>query len=128
MICKLCKKETTKLCDSHIIPEFFYKPIYDEPHRYSVLSTDIDEKNRYKQKGFKEYMLCEKCETKISKCEKYVQLDFYNTIKQNVNADYKVVILTNLKYTFMLLGLPVVHEKAILHEDFDRLMSYEGYS
>ena len=37
--CKLCLKENVKLCESHIIPEFFYIPLYDETHRYRILST-----------------------------------------------------------------------------------------
>lgn len=36
--CKLCLKEK-ELMFSHIIPEFFYEPMYDEKHRFMQIST-----------------------------------------------------------------------------------------
>ena len=44
MKCKLCLKEN-KLSRSHIIPEFFYKPLYDEKHRINVLSLSHQQQN-----------------------------------------------------------------------------------
>jgi hypothetical protein len=66
--CKLCKKEA-KLRYSHILPEFFYSNMYDEKHR--ALKVASDEKERYFQKGIREYLLCQECETKLSRYEGY---------------------------------------------------------
>ena len=58
--CRLCLEEAT-LCNSHILSEFFYKPMYDEKHR-ALKFTREPYNRKYIQKGFREYLLCEKCE------------------------------------------------------------------
>jgi hypothetical protein len=70
MTCKLCLAEK-ELWDSHIIPEFQYKPLYDEKHRFFVISTDPEKDDFYEQKGFREKLLCQQCETKFSRWETY---------------------------------------------------------
>jgi len=72
MICKLCLLNK-KIINSHIIPEFFYKSLYDKVlHRFNVLSTDPRITRKYDQKGLREKLLCEDCEEKLSKNERYV--------------------------------------------------------
>jgi hypothetical protein len=66
-VCKLCKEET-ELRYSHILPEFFYSGIYDELHR-TLEITHNDE--RTIQKGIREFLLCQNCETKLSRYETY---------------------------------------------------------
>ena len=67
-LCRLCQKES-ELRYSHILPEFFYLPLYDELHR--TMSVPSDEKQKLVQKGVREYLLCQGCETKLSKYEGY---------------------------------------------------------
>jgi len=59
--CALCLKDV-KLCKSHIIPESFYKPLYDEKHRMWKLSTDPAAHVGHAPKGVYEELLCEQCE------------------------------------------------------------------
>jgi hypothetical protein len=66
--CKLCHTET-KLRNSHILPEFFYLPLYDDLHR--AVSVPSDGKEKLVQKGVREYLLCQECETKFSRYEGY---------------------------------------------------------
>lgn len=66
-ICQLCLKES-ELSNSHILPEFFYSGIYDDLHRTIALSRDSE---RIIQKGLREYLLCQECETKLSRYEGY---------------------------------------------------------
>ena len=66
-VCRLCNK-TSELRQSHILPEFLYKKTYDEIHRALLITR---EKENYVQKGIREYLLCQQCETKLSKYEKY---------------------------------------------------------
>lgn len=73
MICRLCQGHRP-LKDSHIIPEFFYSSMYDEKHRFPVLSTGQAQKNRLSQKGVREKLLCDDCEQKFSKWERYASL------------------------------------------------------
>jgi hypothetical protein len=37
--CKLCLKEK-ELCHSHIIPEFFYKPLYTDKHKFLAIPSN----------------------------------------------------------------------------------------
>lgn len=53
MNCAICK-DNSDLKNSHIIPEFFYKPLYDEKHRINVIPLSQEQKRKYKQKGHRE--------------------------------------------------------------------------
>ncbi len=75
-ICKLCRTEQP-LCKSHIIPEFFYKPLYDNNHRFQRLSTEEGQYRAYEQKGIREYLLCSSCEGKFSIFERYASLVYF---------------------------------------------------
>jgi len=72
--CRLCSKEA-KLCNSHVIPEFFYEKmqLYDNKHRFNILSTELCKKPSFEQKGIHEKLLCEKCERKFSLWEGYAR-------------------------------------------------------
>jgi hypothetical protein len=70
MNCKLCQQHV-RLVDSHIIPEFLYKTLYDSKHRFHEISVDPGERSRLKQKGLRELLLCESCEQKLSVWERY---------------------------------------------------------
>ena len=64
--CRLCGK-AKELCDSHVISEYFYKPLYDESHEYLVLSTDPKQKRIFEKKGIRERLLCVQCEAHINR-------------------------------------------------------------
>jgi len=69
MDCYLCKNETS-IRNSHIIPEWMYKKVYDEKHRFTNRANDD---RTFFQKGFRKYLLCQKCESAFSKWEKVLQ-------------------------------------------------------
>lgn len=54
------------MCESHIIPEFCYKPIYDEKHRMIAVEPSDPSDKGYKQKGIRSELLCEDCEGLIN--------------------------------------------------------------
>lgn len=68
--CQLCSKKE-KLCYSHIIPEFFYKPLYTDKHKFLAIPSNKERNIPKLQKGFREYLLCRKCEDQINKYETY---------------------------------------------------------
>jgi len=72
MICKLCHSEA-ELQNSHVISEFQYKPLYDDKHRFHVISVNPEQKEHFEQKGFRENLLCLQCETKLSRWESYAK-------------------------------------------------------
>ena len=61
-ICVFCKK-TCKLCLSHIISGFAYKPLLDNKNRFISFEPVAPEKQRVLQSGYSSYLLCEECET-----------------------------------------------------------------
>jgi len=58
--CKYCNKQPA-VKKSHIIPEFMYKPVYDENHKLVVASKELKELGE-RQKGYYEPLLCVDCE------------------------------------------------------------------
>lgn len=97
MICRLCQKDSI-LCDSHIIPEFFYDPLYDNKHRIKRISFDpsIIIKKVYEQKGLREKLLCKDCEGLLNKFETYSceiwrnkLLDISNNLNYINGVEYK---------------------------------------
>lgn len=97
MRCALCHNEAT-LRNSHIIPEFLYRTLYDAKHRFHQISAAPDRPNQLLQKGLREPLLCESCEQRLSVCERYASM-FLNggvgiTVRQNGNRLH----LSNLDY------------------------------
>jgi hypothetical protein len=73
MNCALCLL-AKPLQESHIIPEFLYGVMYDEKHRYNVLSLAPERRERIEQKGARERLLCRECEQQFAKLERYASL------------------------------------------------------
>jgi len=76
--CLLCHK-SSELCNSHIVPEFFYEQmkLYDPKHRFNVLSTEPDKHRPTEQKGIRERLLCKQCEVKLSVWEDHARRVLY---------------------------------------------------
>ncbi len=108
MICKLCHKES-KLVNSHILPEFVFKPLYDEKHRFHKITDDDLTKNSYLQKGIREKLLCLECEGLISKNEKYVSEVFGGIKEVNLENEGGLIKVEGLDYNkFKLFALSVL--------------------
>ncbi len=73
MLCALCKKDS-QLQRSHVIPEFFFAPLYDEKHRFNLLTVVPGERDLIQQKGARESLLCLDCERRLSRFERYASL------------------------------------------------------
>lgn len=106
--CALCQKES-ELKRSHIIPEFLYKAMYDDKHRFHVLSSVPELPDLMVQKGLRELLLCGDCETHISRFERYAR----GVLSGGVPLDYKkegrVVQVAGIDYTkFKLFQLSIL--------------------
>ena len=114
MICKLCKADT-KLCGSHIIPEFLYKYMYEE-ERVFVIPANSSKKVGIIQKGFTESLLCEKCEGQFSEYETYVKLLLFGgklPVKREMNFK-ESFIMSNIDYRkFKLFLLSILWRASI---------------
>jgi hypothetical protein len=74
--CRLCRESRT-LVESHILPEFLYKPTYDE--RHSSIYLDVDsEQTGTRRRGFWEILFCEECEERFNRWETYFAEIWFN--------------------------------------------------
>ncbi len=64
-LCALCR-DRAELCDSHIVPEFCYRSMYDDKHRAVTFSPLDPERQRYAQNGIRSRLLCARCECLIN--------------------------------------------------------------
>ena len=63
MTCSLCGAEQKLVGQSHIIPDFMYKAVFDEKHRYMDVSLKDDYKPKLRQTGYHDKdILCDKCD------------------------------------------------------------------
>ncbi|NOX36713.1 MAG: hypothetical protein GXO78_04170 [Calditrichaeota bacterium] len=117
MKCKLCGQEK-KLRNSHIIPEFFYKPMYDEKHRFNVIPLSEGQKLHFKQKGLREKLLCEDCEVQLSVYEKYVRSVFYGGTGIYITNGNPLKIEGIDYKKFKLFQLSLLYRAAVSSLDF----------
>ena len=136
MPCRLCK-ENKPLRESHIFPEWLYKPLYDDNHQFFVLSTDTNKRRGTRPKGIYERLLCHECEQRLSKWEGYARNVFLK-LPLKVIEDNRAVVFSGLNYdSFKLFQMsliwrasiarrPEVHKIALgPHSEKIRKMLYE---
>jgi len=121
-ICKLCDNEKI-LKNSHIIPEYFYYPMRDSKNRIVQMNSTENERNKLLQKGFREYLLCNDCEQKIGKNERYVKNTLYGTKsdelitnhwKKTLKWDEGSYIFNNIDYKkFRLFQLSILWRASV---------------
>ena len=118
MKCALCHSTET-LRDSHIIPEFQYKPIYDEKHRALVISSDPKERERFVQKGMREKLLCKQCENRFSRWEDYACRVLFGDKAKVLSRTKKVLNLEGIDYPkFKLFLLSLLWRMSVAKGDF----------
>lgn len=106
--CALCKREA-ELRRSHIIPEFLYKAMYDDKHRFHVLSSVPDLQDSMEQKGLRERLLCDACEGLLSKLERYARGVLAGGEPLDWSRDGSAVHVSRIDYTrFKLFQLSIL--------------------
>jgi hypothetical protein len=93
----LCASDA-RIVESHIVPEFLYEPLYDEKHRFFEISLDPGQRDKIKQKGLREPLLCELCEQRLSVFEGYARQLFRGGIQITVIADGEHLRLSGIDY------------------------------
>jgi len=108
MKCALCL-EDRKLCDSHLIPEFFYKPVYEGPHRYYQVPTSPVKKVVPRQKGIFEKLLCRECEKRLMVLEDYSRRVLYGGVEISIARARDRVLIDDINYEkFKLLQMSLL--------------------
>lgn len=113
MNCRLCGEQKT-LCDSHIIPEFCYRALYDERHK-AVLVNNAPSRESKLQKGFREELLCERCEAFLNESyEKYFKRVWFDLGKCPSTTGQRVIRVDGLDYRrFKLFHLSLLWRAGI---------------
>lgn len=113
MCCKLCKKNQ-KLMNSHIIPEFIYKPLYDKKHRFYVFSTYEKKDRPMEQKGIREKLLCNICEQRLSTYENYAKKVLSDEVEIKMIKEGGGVVVSGIRYKdFKLFQLSILWRASI---------------
>ena len=99
--CRLCLN-VRPLCRSHIIPEFLYEELYDPRHRCFAIPPAPQEPERLLQKGEREQLLCQECETHLSVHERYICETFRNSRLQAVRRG-NLQLFAGLNYSHIRL-------------------------
>ena len=116
--CRLCHKEA-KLLNSHIIPEFVYKPLYDDLHRFISFEPSSQHPNKMKQKGIRERLLCIECEGRFSKLEQYASqvISHKKLDVSDFDEQTRVYTFRNIDYNrFKLFQLSVLWKASVAHK------------
>ena len=115
MICQLCKEEKPLLKNSHIIPNFLYRGLFDEKHKIINVNLNNLKDKEVHQTGFKDRdILCATCDNGIlGKLERYasntifgnndsIEIEFHQGNKEIVSfVRYKNLDYTQIKLFFL---------------------------
>lgn len=119
MHCALCL-EHKPIQQSHIVPEFMYGPMYDDKHRFNVLTIREGDRDRMEQKGARERLLCRECEEHVSKFERYASLVFKGGAKgTDGSRDGNIVSVRGINYAaFKLFLLSIIWRAGVARHSF----------
>jgi hypothetical protein len=102
MKCALCQQERV-LGKSHIIPEFMFGPLYDDKHRFYQISPIATKPNRLLQKGLRQRLLCDECEQRLSRYERYARDVFFGDAAKRPHRTHTGYLFTELNYKSLKL-------------------------
>lgn len=113
--CRLCRNERP-LMKSHIIPEFFWTPLYDAKHQVSSKAASRRYRGRVR-KGVRERLLCSACEGHLGVYEHYVADLWYGNNKFPTQLRLDDAAVRLVEYApFKLLHLSILwraHESSL---------------
>ena len=125
-ICKMCGT-AGKLCNSHIIPELCYLAAYDNLHRTTKFQAEPNSK-RLIQKGIREYLLCQNCETHLSKIENDFKDYWYGRPALPLQITTPEIIISGFDYNvFKLFHLSILWRASVATSDAFNTVSLGPY-
>ncbi len=110
--CRLCLKER-ELRMSHIIPSFFYDPLYSEGHRMARFSSKYGGRVDHVSDGIKERLLCDEHETFLNR--------EYETYARNVLFGDEPLTVIEEPHRFFFGGIDYARFKLFLMSMFWRM-------
>lgn len=113
MTCRLCQGPGP-LRRSHILPEFLYRSMYDVKHRFNVLSIIPSQENSLAQKGLREDLLCDICEQRFSKWERYASRVLEGGVPLNARREGDLWYVSGINYkSFKLFQLSILWRASV---------------
>jgi hypothetical protein len=121
-LCALCRMPA-KLRRSHILPEFLYRALYDDKHRYSMVRAGT-EPARYAQRGLTEPLLCATCEQRFGRYEKYADGVMTGQLGHRFRLVGSRITISEIDYTtFKLFQLSILWRASVSSLEFFKLVS-----
>jgi hypothetical protein len=121
-LCRLCRLPG-ELCRSHILPEFLYRPLYDEKHRFFVLTAGVDGQ-RQMQRGLTEKLLCDRCEQQLGRYETYAAAVMSGRLQHRYRSVGSRITISNIDYArFKLFQLSILWRASVSSLEFFRLVA-----
>ncbi|MEK4529900.1 hypothetical protein NST38_31340 [Paenibacillus sp. FSL H8-0104] len=116
--CRLCS-EYKILINSHIVPEGFYKKIYDDKRRV-YFSSESRGTFITMQKGQREKLLCKECDSDVigNKYDKYGIEVIRDDLHKETYVDKEKIIWTGLDYNRLKIFLLSVLWRAHIAQNF----------
>jgi hypothetical protein len=117
--CRLCGN-TAELRRSHVLSEFMYKPLYDKNHRAVSVLANRQAPEEIIQKGYREYLLCQTCETRFSGWETPAAVVWRDALSRLRGASPGAIVVVPADYrTFKLFSLSLMWRTAVAtHDNF----------
>lgn len=114
MECLLCGEDRI-LCNSHIVPEFLYKHLYNDARKLMAISGQGNKGWKPLQKGVRDHLLCTDCECRINdNYEKPFLEQWETTSPLPLEIELDQVYTGNYDYTtFKLFHLSVLFRASI---------------
>lgn len=82
-----------------------FGPLYDDKHRFYEISLIATKPNRFLQKGLRERLLCDECEQRLSRYERYAREVFFGDAAKRPHRTRTGFLFTELNYKPLKLFL-----------------------
>ncbi len=103
--CCLCHSHDL-LVDSHIIPDFYYKPLKQSEGQFYILSTNSAKRKINRQKGITEALLCARCDNgRLSKYESHLAQVLFHGGSLKANQRGPLLVFEGYNYKQIKNGL-----------------------
>lgn len=88
MQCKLCLLDKPLIKESHIIPDFLYKELYDEKHSIIRVDAKLERSFSIFNGEYEPNILCKECDNEVlGKLESYASVAFYGGAHSDIKTE-----------------------------------------
>lgn len=123
-VCNLCKREQEPR-NSHMIPEFLHRPVYDPKHRAAIVERGTGTVRTVRQ-GYRERLLCQDCEQYLGRLDRSFSQTWYGRGALPERVPGRYVRISGLLYEdFKLFHLSVLWRASVAQGKLFALVDLE---